>query len=440
MQPVPWWRQRRFHGHRAVLNQTAGLATALLLLLGIAQDAAVFMTSTTDATISVPQIDSFRGGSIVFRVALQATPELLGTATVEARARLIPAQRRVELSEHRVTAISLPAGGGGSADADENRIRLFRAAAESALPSSLSSLDLDLVLSLLPDEVFAGCPRALSGKDGGREDWLMQSFGVEVPVPVEAKCSVTWEGTPSFTPCEELQAERATNSDRLVMRVSPAAKAAADTAPTPPRHFCLTDGAWFESESPQSPWRVCLSVPHELTDTPTESDLAALGGVQIVSRDDKQVVFRYGGAFMRALDPANPTQLRSESLPHPLPGLEPWWPRDLTIRWTDSAPANTNQDVLFNDRYIGRDGEIWEVRGGHWWRHRPPSLWIDQGPARTTPSVVEGCDLARSRSEFEASLNHDDPIRWRLERERYRRAVSAERMRRWREHAAPHDR
>jgi hypothetical protein len=89
---------------------------------------------------------------------------------------------------------------------------------------------------------------------------------------------VAYQGDPQFTPIEKTSLERATNTDKDIIKVG-------DT------YYMCFQGVWFMGKSPTGPWEAATSVPGQIYEIPASSPVHNVTYVTVEDHDDDWVTY-----------------------------------------------------------------------------------------------------------------------------------------------------
>jgi hypothetical protein len=89
---------------------------------------------------------------------------------------------------------------------------------------------------------------------------------------------VVYAGEPKFEPIEQTSLQRASNTDKAIIKVGD-------------MYYMCFDGVWFMGSSPQGPWKVTDSVPGEIYQIPVSSPVHNVTYVTVEDHDDEWVQF-----------------------------------------------------------------------------------------------------------------------------------------------------
>ncbi|MET0154033.1 MAG: hypothetical protein ABW298_15685 [Candidatus Binatia bacterium] len=89
---------------------------------------------------------------------------------------------------------------------------------------------------------------------------------------------VAYAGEPKFEPIEQTSLQRASNTDKAIIKVGD-------------MYYMCFDGVWFMGSSPQGPWKVTDSVPGEIYQIPVSSPVHNVTYVTVEDHDDEWVQF-----------------------------------------------------------------------------------------------------------------------------------------------------
>jgi hypothetical protein len=89
---------------------------------------------------------------------------------------------------------------------------------------------------------------------------------------------VAYAGEPKFEPIEQTSLQRASNTDKAIIKVGD-------------MYYMCFDGVWFMGSSPQGPWQVTDSVPGEIYQIPVSSPVHNVTYVTVEDHDDEWVKF-----------------------------------------------------------------------------------------------------------------------------------------------------
>jgi hypothetical protein len=89
---------------------------------------------------------------------------------------------------------------------------------------------------------------------------------------------VAYAGEPKFEPIEQTSLQRASNTDKAIIKVGD-------------MYYMCFDGVWFMGTSPQGPWQVTDSVPGEIYQIPVSSPVHNVTYVTVEDHDDEWVTF-----------------------------------------------------------------------------------------------------------------------------------------------------
>jgi hypothetical protein len=89
---------------------------------------------------------------------------------------------------------------------------------------------------------------------------------------------VAYAGEPKFEPIEQTSLQRATNTDKAIIKVGD-------------MYYMCFDGVWFMGTSPEGPWQVTDSVPGEIYQIPVSSPVHNVTYVTVEDHDDEWVQF-----------------------------------------------------------------------------------------------------------------------------------------------------
>ena len=447
-------RQRRVNGCGAMLNPLLALA-AVLLVARTSSAHQLEWPRSVDVSegrilLWMPQIDEWREGQLIGRSAgaLRNSDgsETVFALTFRASTDLDRTRRRVRLGELSFPALSVARERTEASSYPTTQdLDALRDLVTEAAPELLESLSLDEVLAVLPDSAFSGAPEptcpgevreslTADPKAGmgdwlrSREGWLIDHERSLVCIPRGARLSVSIDGPTQLVACEGVQAEVVTNCALPLLKANG-------------RFYCCTGGAWWEGADPLAPLTPCESLPAVLLNLPDEMGLAPLSAIRPVNGTASEVCFGWDAQAFPAL--ARPVLAPTDSSQCAAPpGLPPWFPlrsgepvhqsTAMEIRALASNPArHWTLCPLEADRFIARDGRVWELQGQRWWRENRTGGWEARTPMLRESGFSSRTDLPAARYEFEVTQDRSDPILWRLERERFRRTEAAERRARW---------
>jgi len=89
---------------------------------------------------------------------------------------------------------------------------------------------------------------------------------------------VAYAGDPKFEPIEQTSLQRATNTDKAIIKVGD-------------MYYMCFDGVWFMGTGPEGPWQVTDSVPGEIYKIPVSSPVHNVTYVTVEDHDDEWVQF-----------------------------------------------------------------------------------------------------------------------------------------------------
>jgi hypothetical protein len=89
---------------------------------------------------------------------------------------------------------------------------------------------------------------------------------------------VAYAGDPKFAPIEQTSLQRATNTDKAIIKVGD-------------MYYMCFDGVWFMGTGPEGPWQVTDSVPGEIYKIPVSSPVHNVTYVTVEDHDDEWVQF-----------------------------------------------------------------------------------------------------------------------------------------------------
>jgi uncharacterized membrane protein YgcG len=95
----------------------------------------------------------------------------------------------------------------------------------------------------------------------------------EIEAPV-----VDYSGEPKFEPIEQTSLQRATNTDKAIIKVGD-------------MYYMCFDGVWFMGTGPEGPWQVTDSVPGEIYQIPVSSPVHNVTYVTVEDHDDEWVEY-----------------------------------------------------------------------------------------------------------------------------------------------------
>jgi hypothetical protein len=87
---------------------------------------------------------------------------------------------------------------------------------------------------------------------------------------------VAYAGEPKFEPIEQTSLQRATNTDKAIIKVGDV-------------YYMCFDGVWFMGTGPEGPWQVTDSVPGEIYKIPVSSPVHNVTYVTVEEHDDEWV-------------------------------------------------------------------------------------------------------------------------------------------------------
>lgn len=145
-------------------------------------------------------------------------------------------------------------------------------------------------------QAFAKIPKG-SEKDGvlanvaGTEEAEDAVMDAQIPQTAKvernnAKCEVTYDGTPKFVPIPNTSLSLAENSNTTVM-----------LAPNN-KYYALTDGIWFISNNPNGPWEVANERPSDVEKIPANSSAYNARYVQVYYTTPQYVYVGYTPGYL----------------------------------------------------------------------------------------------------------------------------------------------
>ncbi len=133
-----------------------------------------------------------------------------------------------------------------------------------------------------PDSVKADVLTFVGGTTEAKEAVLDASIPQTTSIRRDAGANlkVDYDGEPKFQPIEGTSLTYAANASDPVVQSSGT-------------YYYCTNGAWYESASPNGPWTVCTSVPNQIYEIPPSSPLYNCTYVRVYDHDETSVLCGY---------------------------------------------------------------------------------------------------------------------------------------------------
>ena len=149
---------------------------------------------------------------------------------------------------------------------------------QNDLPEEFSKIPADSDMANVLSNV-AGTQEA---KDALLENTIPQTATVDRKT---ATVEVDYDGDPQFSDIDGTQMSYAENTSKSVLKISN-------------KYYCVDDGIWFVSNSPNGPWTVSVDVPDDVQDIPAESPVYNVKYVYVYDYTPDVVYVGYTPGYM----------------------------------------------------------------------------------------------------------------------------------------------
>jgi hypothetical protein len=138
------------------------------------------------------------------------------------------------------------------------------------------------------DSEMAVIKSSVSGTQEAKEAVLESQIPQTAEVSrTDAALEVSYDGKPKFEPVGETNMKYAVNTDKSVLLIDG-------------KYYCCDNAVWFESEGPQGPWTVSVSVPDDVQDIPPESPVYNVKYVYIYDYSPSVVYVGYTPGYVHS--------------------------------------------------------------------------------------------------------------------------------------------
>ena len=130
------------------------------------------------------------------------------------------------------------------------------------------------------DSVKGHVLASVAGTEQAKDAVLEAQVPQTARVNRSATINVTYDGKPSFQNIKGTNMQYAVNTQFSVLKIND-------------RYYCCKDAVWFEANSAEGPWKVCVKVPPEIDSLPPDNPLYNVKYAQVYDSNDQYAYCGY---------------------------------------------------------------------------------------------------------------------------------------------------